>query len=66
MARSTRLLTLRWLDAAVGNLDTAQEHLAKAAQPFEEGHPKYFQRFCDLMAMLEQAKTPIKDFRDII
>lgn len=66
MSRSTRDLTRRSIVNAINNLDVAQTHLAGAAQPYEDPHPKIYEHFVGLIKMIEQAKEPIKKLHDSI
>lgn len=66
MPRSFREWAKRKCDMAIGDLTTAQNHLAEVGSRFELEHPDIFEQYCHLISFIEVAKSAIIVVRDSI
>lgn len=66
MPKQKRWTIKRELDRAVNCIDNAQNHLVVSGREFEQPHPEIFQKFCKVVAFLDDVKVPINLLRDEI
>jgi hypothetical protein len=66
MPKQQRWYIKQELGYAIGNLDSAEDKIAKVAKPFEHVHDDYFDKFVKILASIHVTKEVIQQLKDEI